>query len=297
MASSFKPSVLISHLDRYARLTRLHKPVGIWLLLWPTLWALWIAGSGKPQPAIFLALVLGTIVARSAGCVINDYADREFDAHVSRTADRPLATGEVAPSEAIVLFVGLMLIALGIALSLNSLTILFACFGAVITIAYPFTKRFIAAPQFILGIAFAWGVPMAFAAQTESVSETGWLLFIAAMVWGVVYDTQYAMVDRPDDRKIGIKSTAIMLGEMDKAFIGAMQCLLVITFLLVGSRENLGLWYYSGVGLASLLACYQQYLIRNRDPEQCFRAFLNNTWFGGWLFVGILLDYIFAPAI
>ena len=227
----------------YARLTRLNKPVGIWLLLWPTLWALWIAGDGQPDELVFIVMIVGTIIARSAGCVINDYADRNLDGRVERTADRPIATGEVAPGEALILFAGLMLIAFGLVLTLNALTVLLACAGAAITIVYPFTKRFFSAPQSILGIAFAWGVPMAFAAQLEVVPRLGWLLFVAAVVWGVVYDTQYAMVDRDDDRKIGIKSTAILLGDMDRTFIAAMQLLLLITLMLVGLDIGLGVWY------------------------------------------------------
>lgn len=296
MKSTPRFADLVSHLQRYARLTRLDRPVGIWLLLWPTLWALWIAGEGRPVEAIFIAFVIGTIVVRSAGCVINDFADRKFDGFVSRTAQRPLVTGEVAPTEALVLFVGLMFIALGIALTLNTLTILFACAGAAITIFYPFTKRYFAAPQFVLGVAFAWGVPMAFAAQQESVPRIGWLLFLAAIVWGVVYDTQYAMADRSDDMKIGVKSTAIMAGEMDRAFVGSLQILLLVTLVLVGRRAELGGWYYGSLVFAGLLAVYQQYLIRNRDPESCLRAFHNNIWFGAAVFLGILLDYIFnAP--
>lgn len=283
--------------SRYARLTRLDRPVGIWLLLWPTLWALWIAGAGRPLEPVFLALVFGTVVVRSAGCVINDFADRKFDGSVKRTANRPIVTGEVAPTEAIVLFVGLMFIALGIVLTLNTLTILFACFGAAITIFYPFTKRFFAAPQFVLGVAFAWGVPMAFAAQTESVSRVGWLLFLAAIVWVVVYDTQYAMVDRDDDLKIGVRSTAIMAGEMDRAFIAALQILLIATLALVGLRAELGRWYFAALVLASLFALYQQFLIADRDRDRCLRAFVNNIWFGAVVFGGIALDYVFrAPA-
>ena len=296
MKSSLRISDLVAHLQRYARLTRLDKPVGIWLLLWPTLWALWIAGDGTPVESVLIAFVAGTIVVRSAGCVINDFADRKFDGFVKRTAERPLVTGEVAPAEAIVLFVGLMFIALGIALTLNTLTVLFACAGAAITIFYPFTKRYFAAPQFILGVAFAWGVPMAFAAQHETVPQIGWLLFLAAIVWGVVYDTQYAMADRADDLKIGVKSTAIMAGEMDRAFVGALQILLLITFVLVGRRAELGSWYYASLVLAALLAAYQQYLIRNRDPQRCLRAFHNNVWFGAIVFFGILLDYIYRVA-
>jgi 4-hydroxybenzoate polyprenyltransferase len=280
------------HFGRYYRLMRLDKPVGIWLLLWPTLWALWIAGAGRPLGRTFLALALGTIVARSAGCVINDYADRNLDGRVARTAERPLATGEVAPSEALMLFAGLMMIALGIVVTLNLLTVMLACIGAAVTVVYPFAKRFVSAPQFVLGIAFAWGVPMAFAAQLGEVPRVGWLLFIAAIVWVIVYDTEYAMVDRDDDLKIGIKSTAILLGDMDRVFIGALQLLLLLTLLLVGRQAELGAWYHGGLGIASVLGVYQQLLIRERDPKACFKAFRNNIWLGAWIFVGILLDYV-----
>ena len=293
MKPALRLSDVVTHLHRYVRLMRLDRPVPIWLLLWPTLWALWIAGDGQPIQSVFVALVVGTIVVRSAGCVINDFADRNFDGFVKRTAGRPIVTGEVAPAEALLLFLGLMFIALGVALTLNTLTILFACFGAAITIFYPFTKRFFAAPQFILGIAFAWGVPMAFAAQMDAVPRVGWLLFLAAVVWGVAYDTQYAMVDRDDDLKIGVKSTAIMAGEMDRAFIGGLQILLLATLALVGVRAELGGWYYTGLSFAALFAAWQQYLIRNRDRDLCLRAFLNNAWFGGAVFTGIALDYIF----
>ena len=242
MAKLTASAAALSHFAKYLRLMRLDKPIGIWLLMWPTLWALWIAGDGRPHEGVFLAMIVGTIVARSAGCVINDYADRNIDGRVARTANRPLATGEVAPEEALVLFGGLMLIALGIVSTLNALTIVFACFGAAITIAYPFAKRYISAPQFVLGVAFAWGVPMAFAAQLEAVPRVGWLLFLASVIWVVIYDTEYAMVDRDDDLEIGVKSTAIMLGEMDRAFIGAMQVLFFVTLLLVGRQVELGVW-------------------------------------------------------
>ncbi len=272
---------------------RLNRPVGIWLLLWPTLWALWIAGEGQPDELVFIVLIVGTIIVRSAGCVINDYADRDFDGRVERTADRPIATGEVAPGEALILFAGLMLIAFGLVLMLNPLTVLFACAGAAITIVYPFTKRLISAPQSILGIAFAWGVPMAFAAQLAVVPRLGWLLFVAAVVWGVVYDTQYAMVDRDDDRKIGIKSTAILLGDMDRLFIAAMQLLLLTTLMVVGLNVGLGAWYYGGLAIAAVLAGYQQYLIKDRERTHCFKAFLNNAWFGGCVYAGLVLDYVY----
>ncbi len=223
----------LGHSYSYVRLLRLNRPIGIWLLLWPTLWALWIAAQGRPDPRVFLVLVIGTVLVRSAGCVINDFADRNIDGHVRRTANRPLATGEVAPAEALVLFAGLMLIALGLVLSMNRITFLFAVGGAALLVVYPFTKRFLSTPQFVLGLAFAWGVPMAFAAQLGEVPRVGWLLFLAAIIWVVVYDTQYAMADRVDDLKIGVRSTAILFGDMDRVFIGGLQVL----FCLGASRS------------------------------------------------------------
>jgi 4-hydroxybenzoate polyprenyltransferase len=285
--------VLLQHYSRYLRLMRLHRPIGIWLLLWPTLWALWIASAGNPDETIFMILVLGTIVVRSAGCVINDFADRKFDAKVARTAQRPLATGEVAPAEALLLFAALMLIALGLVLTLNPLTVTFALAGAVITVIYPFTKRFLSTPQFVLGVAFSWGVPMAFAATADDVPRVGWLLFLAAMIWVVVYDTQYAMTDRDDDVKIGVRSTAILFGDLDRAFIVGLQSLFLATLVLVGRSADLGAWYYGGLGAAAAFGAYQAYLIKDRDGTQSFRAFLNNAWLGGAVFAGIVLDYTF----
>jgi 4-hydroxybenzoate polyprenyltransferase len=274
---------------------RLHRPIGIWLLLWPTLWALWIASAGRPDEKVFLIFVLGTIVVRSAGCVINDFADRKIDPHVTRTADRPLATGEVAPVEALLLFAALMLIGLGLVLTLNPLTVTFAIAGAAITVIYPFTKRFLSTPQFVLGVAFSWGVPMAFAATVNDVPRVGWLLFLATVIWVVVYDTQYAITDRPDDVKIGVRSTAILFGDLDRAFIAGLQVLLLASLVLVGRSADLGAWYYGGLGAAALFCAYQAYLIRERDLVQSFRAFLNNAWLGGAIFAGILLDYTFRP--
>jgi 4-hydroxybenzoate polyprenyltransferase len=285
--------ILLRHYSRYARLMRLHRPIGIWLLLWPTLWAIWLAAAGKPDQRIFLIFVLGTIVVRSAGCVINDFADRKIDPHVARTADRPLATGEVAPVEALILFAALMLIGLGLVLTLNRLTVLLAVAGAAVTIVYPFTKRFLSAPQFVLGIAFAWGVPMAFAAARGEVPRLGWLLFIASVIWVIVYDTEYAMADRDDDERIGVRSTAILFGDLDRAFIGGLQFLLLATLYLVGRSAELGAWYYGGLAAATLFGLYQQLLIRDREPATCFRAFLNNAWLGGAVFSGIALDYLF----
>jgi 4-hydroxybenzoate polyprenyltransferase len=285
--------IVLRHYSRYARLMRLHRPIGIWLLLWPTLWALWIAAQGRPDSQVFLILVIGTIVVRSAGCVINDFADRKIDPHVQRTADRPLASGEVAPAEALMLFAALMLIALGLVLTMNRITVLFAFGGAALAVLYPFTKRFMSTPQFVLGVAFAWGVPMAFAAQTGGVPRVGWLLFLAAVIWGVVYDTQYAMADRTDDLKIGVRSTAILFGDMDRAFIGGLQLLLFASLYLAGRSAELGAWYYGGLGVAAAFALYQHYLIKDRDAGSCFRAFLNNAWLGASVFCGIALDYIF----
>jgi 4-hydroxybenzoate polyprenyltransferase len=279
---------------RYARLMRLHQPVGIWLLLWPTLWALWIAGRGRPDQRMLIVFVLGTIVARSAGCVINDLADRKIDARVRRTAGRPLATGEVVTAEAVLLFIGLMLIALGLVLTLNRPTLYFALGGAAVTLIYPFAKRVFSAPQLVLGIAFAWGVPMAYVAQLGSVPRLGWLLFLTALIWVVVYDTQYAMVDRDDDARLGVQSTAILFGEMDRLLIGVLQVSLLAGFVLVGMGAELGAWYYGGLAAAAALCIHQQILIRNRERERCFRAFLNNAWLGAAVFVGILLDYFYA---
>lgn len=284
---------LLTHYSRYWRLMRMHRPIGIWLLLWPTLWAIWIASAGRPDPKVFLILVLGTIVVRAAGCVINDFVDRKIDPKVGRTADRPLATGEVAPVEALILFGALMVIALGLVLSLNRLTLMFAFAGAFLTVVYPFTKRFLSTPQFVLGIAFSWGVPMAFAATAGDVPRVGWLLFLATVIWVVAYDTQYAMTDRPDDIKIGVRSTAILFGDLDRVFVAGLQALFLASLVLVGHSAAMGPWYYGGLAAASLFCLYQGYLIKERDIVQSFRAFLNNAWLGGAIFAGILLDYTF----
>jgi len=272
---------------------RMHRPIGTWLLLWPTLWAIWIASAGRPDPKVFLILVLGTIVVRSAGCVINDFVDRKIDPRVARTADRPLATGEVAPVEALILFGALMVIALGLVLNLNKLTLTFALAGAFLTIVYPFTKRFLSTPQFVLGVAFSWGVPMAFAATAGDVPRVGWLLFLATVIWVVAYDTQYAMTDRPDDIKIGVRSTAILFGDLDRAFVAGLQALFLASLVLVGRSADMGAWYYGGIAAAGVFCLYQAYLIKERDIVQSFRAFLNNAWLGGAVFAGIVLDYTF----
>ncbi len=285
--------MLLKHFGAYARLARLHRPIGIWLLLWPTLWALWIAAEGVPDGRILSVFVLGTIVLRSAGCIINDYADRHIDPHVSRTRHRPMATGEVSVTEALAVFAALMLIGLGLVLTLNRLTQSLAIVGAVVTVVYPFAKRLVSVPQFVLGIAFSWGVPMAFAAQLGHVPREGWLLFIVTMIWVVIYDTEYAMVDRDDDLRLGVKSTAVLFGDLDRVFIGGFQLMFLAGLLLVGQSAELSMEYFAGLAPAGALMLYQQYLIKDRDPQRSFSAFLNNAWVGGFVFAGILCAYYF----
>ncbi len=280
-------------LGAYTRLVRLHQPVGIWLLLWPTLWALWIAGQGHPDQRIFVVFVIGTVVLRSAGCIINDYADRRIDAHVRRTRHRPLATGEVSVAGALTLFVILMLVGLALVLTMNRLTVLLAVMGACVTVLYPFTKRFISFPQFVLGIAFAWGVPMAFAAQLGEVPPVGWALFAMTVVWGMIYDTEYAMADRADDLKIGVRSIAVLLGNMDRLFVGVLQALFVCALILIGRNLDRGAWFLLGAAAAATCFLYQQHLVRERDSARCFAAFRNNTILGAFVFAAILLDYQF----
>lgn len=280
-------------LSLYGRLMRLDRPIGIWLLLWPTLWALWIAGEGRPDPQIFLVFVLGVIVMRSAGCVINDFADRKLDPHVDRTRNRPLATGEVAPAEALVLFLALGLLAIALLLTLNTLTGWLAVAGAALTIIYPFTKRFFVAPQLVLGAAFGWGVPMAFAAQTGGVPRMAWLMWLTAVVWAVIYDTLYAMADRAGDEVIGVKSTAILFGSADLFFIGLLQVTMLLALVLIGQAAELGSWYYGSIGVAGALFLHQRISVNDRDPERCFQAFLANRHVGATIFAGILLDYIY----
>ena len=278
----------------YLRLMRLHQPVGIWLLLWPTLWALLIAGEGRPDEYVLVVFIIGTVILRSAGCIINDYADRNIDSHVERTKDRPLATGQINVRDAIKLFIMLMLVGFALVLTMNRLTQGFAVAGALITILYPFSKRFISFPQLVLGVAFAWGVPMAFAAQLEFVPRVGWLLFINTIIWGVIYDTEYAMADRNEDLKIGVKSSAIFFGDLDRIFIGVLQLMFLVGMILVGQSANLGGWFLSSIGIAGILFLYQQYLIRNRDALRCFNAFKNNATLGLFVLTGIVLDYLFV---
>jgi 4-hydroxybenzoate polyprenyltransferase len=278
----------------YVQLMRLDRPIGIWLLLWPTLWALWIASRGKPNPLIFAIFVLGTTLMRSAGCAINDYADRSFDPHVERTKERPLATGRISALEALVLFALLSLCALMLALRLNRFTVLLAVVGAFLAVSYPFIKRFLPVPQLYLGVTFGWGIPMAFAAQLEQVPRVAYLLLLANMMWVTVYDTMYAMVDRDDDVRIGVRSTAILFGDSDRHIIATLQVMTLAALFLVGRMVHLGYWYNAGLIAGATFFIYQLWLIRTRDKEGCFRAFLNNNYFGMVVFIGISLEYLFA---
>jgi 4-hydroxybenzoate polyprenyltransferase len=284
---------LTMQLRDYASLMRLDRPIGIWLLLWPTLWGLWLAAAGHPDPWIFTVFVIGVIIMRSAGCVINDFADRNLDGQVERTRDRPLATGRIDSNEAIVIFIALGMIAIGLVLTLNRLTQLLAIGAAVLTILYPFCKRFFVAPQLVLGAAFAWSIPMAFAAQTGSVPRLAWLLWIAVLIWAVIYDTMYAMADREDDLKLGINSTAILFGQADVFLVSLLQVILLISLYLVGEVAQLGLWYRLSVLVCAVLMLYQFNLIRNREPAKCFSAFLHNRHIGAVIFAGIVLAYTF----
>ena len=281
-------------LREYARLMRLDRPIGIWLLLWPVLWALWVSADGHPDERLFVIFVIGTFVMRSAGCVMNDFADREFDPHVRRTADRPLAKQSVSTAEALGLFAVLALVALALVIPLNRPTQVLALIGGVLAVTYPFLKRFFSLPQAYLGAAFGWSVPMAFAAQTGSVPPIAWVMFLSVVCWTTAYDTMYAMVDRDDDLVIGIRSSAILFGRADRLIIGALQASALCGLALVGLMAALGRWYWAGLAVAAALAIRQQVLIRARDPEQCFRAFLNNNLFGLVVFAGILLHYLFA---
>jgi len=287
------PQVSWQRLSPYIRLMRLDRPIGNFLLMWPMLWALWIAAEGTPAPRILIVFLLGMLLMRAAGCVINDYADRHIDGHVKRTTARPLAQGEVPAQHALVLFAVLCLLAFGLVLLLDGLTILMS-FGAVALAAlYPFMKRHTHLPQIVLGAAFGWAVPMAFTAVTGTAPPLAWLIFISAVVWALIYDTQYAMVDRDDDLKIGVKSTAILFGEADRFLIAVLQVLMLIALWLIGNKAELGGLYYGSVVIAAGLFAYQQYLIRDRSREGCFKAFLNNNYLGGVIFAGVLLHFTF----
>jgi 4-hydroxybenzoate polyprenyltransferase len=288
---------LLEQARQYGRLMRLDKPVGIWLLLWPTLWGLWIAGAGRPDPGHFLVFVAGVIVMRSAGCVINDYADRRIDRRVARTRQRPLAAGQVAPAEALALFLVLGLVALALLSLLNPLAQVLAVGAAALTIAYPFSKRWFSAPQFLLGAAFGWGIPMAFAAETGAVPRLAWLLWLDVVIWAVIYDTMYAMADRTEDLRIGVRSTAILFGAADLFIIFLLQLALVTGLVLAGREAGLGGWYQAAVALGAVLLAGQLWAIRQREAAACLAAFHANRHFGAVIFAGILLDYTFRAAV
>lgn len=278
----------------YARLVRLNRPIGIFLLLWPALWALWIAGAGNPPWPILLIFIAGVVLMRSAGCAINDFADRDLDGLVVRTRERPIAAGLISPGEALGVFLVLSLAAFGLVLLLDWRTIALSVVALALAVIYPFTKRYTHLPQVFLGAAFGWAVPMAFTAVTGSIPAIAWVLFSAALVWALVYDTQYAMADREDDLRIGNKSTAILFGRYDRLIIGLLQLLLLILLASVGHLAGRGLWYGAGLAVAAALALYHQYLIRDREPAACFQAFLNNNYLGIAVFLGLVGDYILS---
>lgn len=269
---------------------RFDRPIGTLLLLWPTLWGLWLAADGMPRIDVLVIFTLGVILMRAAGCVINDFADRKLDGHVARTKERPLASGQLQAKEALLLFAGLILLAFVLVLLTNALTIWLSLGAVLLASCYPFMKRYTHMPQLVLGAAFSWSIPMGFAAQTGEVPPHSWLLYVAVVLWTVVYDTFYAMVDRDDDLKIGIKSTAILFGDQDRMITGLLQLLVVIALLMVAQRFDLGLAFYTALTAACGLFIYQQQLIRYRHRDDCFKAFLNNNWVGLILFAGIAVD-------
>ena len=282
---------------QYIYLMRLHKPIGILLLLWPTLWALWIASEGKPDIGVLVVFVAGVVLMRSAGCVINDYADRKIDPHIARTRLRPVASGKIKPANALILFVSLCLLALALVLTMNRLTVYLSLIGALLAGVYPFMKRYTHLPQVFLGVAFGWAVPMVFAAQTGEVPQIAWLIFIATVLWATAYDTMYGMADRDEDLKIGVKSTAILFGKADLFVISIIQILLFVTLFFIGRSAGFTGYYYLGLLLAAGLAIYQQFLLRDREPEYCLQAFLNNNWLGLAIFAGIILEYMSVPGL
>jgi len=275
----------------YLKLMRLDKPIGILLLLWPTLSALWIAAEGVPDIKVLIVFVLGVIVMRSAGCVINDYADQNIDGLVLRTRGRPIVSGEVTAKQALMLFAGLSLFAFALVLLLNTMTILLSVVALLLAASYPFMKRYTYLPQIFLGAAFGWAIPMAFAAQSQTLPPVAWLLFLANILWATAYDTFYAMADREDDLLAGIKSTAILFGDDDRLIIGILQLSFLLVMLLIGAQMEMGFVYYLGVVIAMFLFAYQHYLVKERQPAQCLLAFLNNNWVGAAVFVGIAVHY------
>jgi 4-hydroxybenzoate polyprenyltransferase len=288
-------AAILRRLDAYERLVRLDKPIGTLLLLWPTLWALWLAADGRPAPQLVIIFVMGTLLMRSAGCAVNDYADRDFDGHVERTRGRPLARREIAPWEALAVAVALAAAAFALVLFLNRLAILLSFLGLAIAAAYPFTKRFFALPQAVLGLAFGFGIPMAYAAIQQRLPPECWLLLAANVFYAFAYDTEYAMVDRDDDARLGIRTSALTLGHWDVAAVMASYALMLALLALVGLRLSLAWPYYAGLAAAGAMMAYHWRLIRGRTREGCFRAFMHNSWVGGAVFAGIVLSYVRWP--
>jgi 4-hydroxybenzoate polyprenyltransferase len=283
-------ALIAKRLDAYERLVRLDKPIGALLLLWPTLWAVWLASAGQPALKIVVIFVLGTFLMRSAGCAINDYADRDFDAHVKRTRERPLAAREIAPREALAVAAALALAAFALVLFLNGLAIALSFLGVAIAAAYPFTKRFFAVPQLVLGVAFGFGIPMAYAAVQEALPMECWLLLAANICYSFAYDTEYAMVDRDDDARLGIHTSALLLGSRDVAAVMASYAGMLALLAAVGMRLDLAWPFYVGLAVAAGMMLYHWRLIRDRTREGCFRAFRHNNWVGGAIFAGIVLS-------
>lgn len=288
-----QPSATRLHdrLDAYIQLSRVNKPIGIYLLLWPTFWALWIAADGVPPLDILLIFTAGVVLTRAGGCVINDFADRKVDGHVKRTAARPLASGRVSSREALVLFAVLMSLAFVLVLFTNSTTVKMSFGGLLLAFCYPFMKRYTHLPQVVLGAAFSWAIPMAFTALEADLVPNAWLLFLANLLWTVAYDTYYAMVDRDDDLRIGVKSTAILFGDADLLIIGLLQGLSLLCLVMVGNTLGLGPYYYAGLAAAAGFFVYQFWIARGRDRDACFRAFLNNHYAGLVIFLGLAADY------
>jgi 4-hydroxybenzoate polyprenyltransferase len=279
-------------IKNYLILIRLNKPIGIFLLLWPTLWALWLAAEGFPNHKILIVFLFGVFLMRSAGCILNDIADKDFDKFVARTKNRPLASDKLSSIEAFIFASGLIFAAFLLVLTTNTLTIKLSFVALILVGIYPFLKRYTYLPQIFLGLTFGWSIPMAFAATITSIPQIAWLLLIVNILWVIVYDTIYAMIDRKDDLKIGIKSTAILFDDADRFIIGIIQVLVLIALIIVGKQASLNISYYLGIIVGCFLFIYQSYLIKDREPEKCMRAFMNNNWFGLVIFIGLFMNYL-----
>jgi 4-hydroxybenzoate polyprenyltransferase len=277
---------------QYLLLIRLNRPIGIFLLLWPTLWGLWIASEGFPNTKILVVFLFGVFLMRSAGCILNDIIDKDFDKFVARTQNRPLASDKLSSIEAFIVAISLIFIAFLLVLTTNTLTVQLSFVAIILAGTYPFLKRHTYLPQFFLGLTFGWSIPMAFAATTNSIPKIAWLLLIANILWAVVYDTIYAMIDREDDLKIGIKSTAILFDDADRFIIGLIQSLALIALIIIGQQASLNTIYYFSLIIGGCLFLYQLYLIRNREQKKCMQAFLNNNWFGLVVFIGLFINYL-----